>query len=353
MNCPFSIRVPHPSRAKLQRQRMHMTEASYAWACEHMESFRKVVNCTPYFIEVPCGRCRICRKKRGQSWRVRLMHEAQYGNHRNAIFVTLTLAPKYYNKVKGNEAYCMRLFLDRWRKKYGHAPVRWFTTELGEEKGRLHFHGIIWDVPFFQDGNRFKSKARMNRELRKLWKYGNTWVDYVKETTISYIVKYITKPCDYDPNYFAKVFVSPGLGRAALSSAMLDNILRMYRESRSLVVHVGGYPVTLPRYYLKHAVKDEQRKEDNYYKYWLAVHGDMEPVDPNSPYFDGRYLYRNYECYCLSREALREVEVQFLPEPSRFAALVAADCSCDLLLDQNLYNTLKHSLYGIAPGCIT
>ena len=37
----------------------------------------------------------------------------------------------------------IRLFLERWRKKYGRSTKHWFITELGHDNTeRLHLHGI-------------------------------------------------------------------------------------------------------------------------------------------------------------------------------------------------------------------
>ena len=75
----------------------------------------------------------------------------------------------------------MRKFLERCRKKTGKSLKHWCVTELGEEKGRIHLHGI-----FFGD--------KAAELVAEKWKYGNVFIgSYVNEKTINYISKYMLK----------------------------------------------------------------------------------------------------------------------------------------------------------------
>ena len=50
--------------------------------------------------------------------------------------------------VKGNEnniaTLALRKFLERCRKKTGKSIKHWCVTELGEDRGRIHLHGIFF-----------------------------------------------------------------------------------------------------------------------------------------------------------------------------------------------------------------
>ena len=68
----------------------------------------------------------------------------------------------------------IRLFTERWRKKYKKSIRHWLITELGGGRyEHLHIHGLIWTKENFE-------------EVRKIWKYGFVFPrDYqVKITTL-------------------------------------------------------------------------------------------------------------------------------------------------------------------------
>ena len=52
-------------------------------------------------IMVPCGRCEECLRQQRNDWYVRLERETKYQKslHRNSVFVTITIAPEYYEPI--------------------------------------------------------------------------------------------------------------------------------------------------------------------------------------------------------------------------------------------------------------
>ena len=125
-------------------------------------------------LPIGCGNCLLCRKKKANSWRNRLIEECK--NDLTGVFVTLTFNNEslkslfkdinikeqreiggcrtrktkkgyrcyyIYNYKKVNfelngydtdNAICkraVRLFCERWRKKTGKSPKHWLITELG------------------------------------------------------------------------------------------------------------------------------------------------------------------------------------------------------------------------------
>ena len=87
--------------------------------------------------------------------------------------------------VKGNEnniaTLALRKFLERCRKKTGKSLKHWCVTELGEDRGRIHLHGIFF-------GNQAAELV-----IEK-WKYGYVFIgNFVNEKTINYISKYMLK----------------------------------------------------------------------------------------------------------------------------------------------------------------
>ena len=123
-------------------------------------------------VPIKCGKCMECRKQIAREWQVRLLEEVK--ENKNGIFVTLTFSNesiveliektkkvkdkttgKYYelsiNELEGYEkdnaicAKAVRLFLERWRKKYKKSIRHWLVSEIGHNgTENVHLHGIIW-----------------------------------------------------------------------------------------------------------------------------------------------------------------------------------------------------------------
>ena len=130
-------------------------------------------------------------KKKTREWRIRLAEEIR---HNKSYFITLTIDEENLEmlknelevkSVKGNEnniaTLALRKFLERCRKKTGKSLKHWCVTELGEDRGRIHLHGIFF-------GNQ---AAEL---IIEKWRYGYVFIgNYVNEKTINYISKYMLK----------------------------------------------------------------------------------------------------------------------------------------------------------------
>ena len=107
--------------------------------------------------------------------------------------------------VKGNEnsiaTLALRKFLERCRKKTGKSLKHWCVTELGEDRGRIHLHGIFFG----------ENAAELAVEK---WKYGYVFVgSFVSERTINYISKYMLKDDLNNREFTGKVLTSAGMGK--------------------------------------------------------------------------------------------------------------------------------------------
>lgn len=270
------------------------------------------------YIKADCGTCIHCRRNYGSDWRVRLTHELQYGyacNHPygkpdehyfRADFITLTISDDHYKEFRDQPQRALRLFFERFRKKFGHGLRHWFVTELGDTTARLHFHGVIINYPFDITAEDFKRRlnppslvgkpipgtnkkygkygAFLNpngkikayvEELKSVWQYGHVWVDTVRFETVNYIVKYITKNPDvqqreefaddeFVQNWKPEVFSSPGLGKAYVEDPA--NIAFHNQDPKGVwyipFERVGGKPwkARLPRYYAKYLFSEAFRR---------------------------------------------------------------------------------------------
>lgn len=237
------------------------------------------------WVPVGCGKCIECLKQKSSNWRIRLNEELKV--NKNAIFVTLTfsdesliylenyildkrteinkqlsnrLSKKKYSKdynVHPNliASRAIRLFLERWRKKYKKSVRHWLITELGQTSTeRLHIHGLM-----------FTHVDKLT--IEQLWSYGHIWIgDYVNERTINYIIKYVTKIDITHKGYTPQIFCSKGIGANYINSNKLhfhryndDETKQYYRTNE-------GYKLSLPIYYRNKVYNDEEKE-----KLWISL----------------------------------------------------------------------------------
>ena len=307
--CLCPIEVAHPRYRSLNWRLSQLglpcdwdeVQIAHAQRCASLEKSMNNGYVVPTLL-VPCGRCEDCNRKRAHDWRTRLNLELAYGKHRNAIFVTLTVAPEHmylfpdYSDKKAIGAILERFF-DRWRKKFTRSktPKHFIVTELGKKTGRFHFHGIIWDVPFYSPLRR-----EINAVLSDLWQYGNTWVGDCDGRTYNYVVKYILKPIK---GYRPLVFCSKKIGFGFLSSAERRELVRKCGIHKLCKVSiVGCRGVSLPRYLKFKCFTDEEIRDYQAYNAWCVVSFDYwDPPEYKGHKFNSYrdlYAYKAhlYEC---------------------------------------------------------
>ena len=142
------------------------------------------------YINIECGECYECRKKKAREWKIRMSEEMRHNP--SAIFFTGTftderikqLCEKYdINKENVNEIATkeVRLFLERIRQtnKEKKSVKHWIVTEKGHTNTRrIHIHGIFWA----------KNKAGLSYLLNKLWAAGYSYQGkYVNDRTVNLI----------------------------------------------------------------------------------------------------------------------------------------------------------------------
>lgn len=232
-----------------------------------------------YFTQrlmVPCGRCDECLRQQRNDWYVRLERETKYQKslHRNSVFVTITIAPEYYDSALQSPSSFIRMWFERIRRSLGrsikHAVFQEFGThpEQGGEP-RLHFHGVLWDVPY--------SYNAIRNVVKDL---GFVWIASITDKRLRYVVKYVGKSVYMDessavfakslPITFGKLktnlydflqdrryrrkFVSPGVGDylGDFKAPSVTSGLWSYTDYKTGVV----YRYRIPRYYDKYLSKD-------------------------------------------------------------------------------------------------
>ena len=226
-------------------------------------------------LSVPCGKCINCQKRKFSGYRMRLLYELN--RYPNSIFVTLTFDEQSLSRFKVEPNKAIRLFLDRIRKSYGKQVRHWFVAEYGKKRGRLHYHGILFNCQMD------------NEELEKYWKYGNTFVGYANEITARYIVKYLTKD-DTKGHKPPRIISSFGIGDNWLDTPECH----LFKKQFATAINVGGYPIPLPRYYIDKMYNEREKEIISYYN-------NME--SPREFWLSGR-KYTDERLYELYREKL-------------------------------------------------
>lgn len=140
----------------------------------------------------PCGKCPLCVDKKMREWRWRL--NETYKHCHSCAFFTLTIDPLYYYDVITDFKNVFVKFMKRFRKNHPYDLSKvnfkyYAVTELGHDKGRLHYHVLCF--------NQIISADDLYNLLVKSWKYGCVQLDLRKlgKKGINYVTKYICNNC--------------------------------------------------------------------------------------------------------------------------------------------------------------
>lgn len=223
------------------------------------------------FVPIGCQTCLECRKQKSREWMVRLQEDIK--TNTNAKFVTLTFSTESLQKLwqensslqelKGydlDNGLCtraVRLFLERWRKKYKRSLRHWLVTELGHgNTEHVHIHGIVW--------------TNNLTDIEKIWKYGYVWIgnikngkleNYVNSRTVNYVTKYMTKMDEKHLNYKPIVLCSPAIGQNYTKTGNFRT--NRYNGTRTNETYrtSTGHKIALPIYWRNKLYTDEEREQ--------------------------------------------------------------------------------------------
>ena len=227
-------------------------------------------------LMVPCGRCEECLRQQRNDWYVRLERETKYQKslHCNSVFVTITIAPEYYESALLNPSSFIRLWFERIRRRLGHSIKHAVFQEFGThpEQGnepRLHFHGVLWDVSY--------SYNAIREAVKDL---GFVWIASITDRRLRYVVKYVGKSVYMDErsadfakslpiiagelktnlydflqnSRYRRKFISAGVGDylGDFKAPSVTSALWSYTDYKTGVV----YRYRIPRYYDKYLSQD-------------------------------------------------------------------------------------------------
>ena len=192
-----------------------------------------------YFTQrlmVPCGCCEECLRQQRNDWYVRLERETKYQKrlYRNSVFVTITIAPEYYDSALLNPSSFIRLWFERIRRRLGRSIKHAVFQEFGmhpEQGGepRLHFHGVLWDVSY--------SYNAIREAVKDL---GFVWISSITDKRLRYVVKYVGKSIYMDErsSAFAK---SLSITVGKLKTNLYDFLQNRRYHRKFISAGVGDY----------------------------------------------------------------------------------------------------------------
>lgn len=166
-----------------------------------------LANGTVKLSPLPCGRCITCRLDYSRQWAMRGVCELQ--STEIAAFITLTYDKKHLPANGSLVKADYQKFLKRLRRR-GYEFTYMLCGEYGENKGRPHYHAIIFGESFKHpeydvddDGVPLWSLAPVaqssemplyvNDELTDIWGMGHVVFGDVSFAAIQYVSGYVTK----------------------------------------------------------------------------------------------------------------------------------------------------------------
>lgn len=237
-------------------------------------------------IEVPCGRCPACRRRKQNEWAFRIMEESNYSKF--SAFITLTSDDDH---LFYSDSGIPTLSSDRIHKftkdlRYRYNYRYFLCGEYGDKFDRPHYHMI-----FFSNDD--VSVEKLTEDLLKVWPDGHVKVQYpLTPGRAKYCAKYSMKQVGYDYRDvtppFSRMSRRPGIGKQ-----FLDNInIPLLRKLNTWCVHDSqGTPYSLPRYYSDRIYsKDEKDLHALEVEHINALRYDIVPEGDN--YFRNDYYQR-------------------------------------------------------------
>ena len=203
----------------------------------------------PVFMLVPCGHCRLCRKKKVDEWCTRCMCESAASDF-PPLFITLTYKPEDRPDTGEDCKRDFQLFMKRLRQNVSRdlgvkdSELRYFARSEKTPKNHYwHVHFLLWNMPFVScaegDRNSFQTLIRF---VQDSWSHGIVRVERCRDLTGRYVMKYALK--ESDPEYWQLASRRRGIGykfAERLLSTVLSNpdITSFKVNTGSSVVNVG------------------------------------------------------------------------------------------------------------------
>lgn len=242
------------------------------------------------YIDVPCGKCPPCIKRRVQGWMFRLKKEQEVSI--SSSFITLTYEDEHLpfspNGLMTLDKRDHQLFMKKLRKHLDthdynmHKDVKlkyYAIGEYGDNTHRPHFHYIMFNLP---------DQLIVKEEIiQDIWSKGLVQVAVCNDNTIAYVTGYVNKKLyaaekvgldDLDDRLPECSMMSKGLGKNFLSK----RVVAYYQEVlKPYIIVEDGKKQTMPRYY-RHKLYNEHQR-------YIIAKQTEKYLEENQPYKDGKH----------------------------------------------------------------
>lgn len=233
MQCPYPVSIRNPELDKFVGWSAHISnEATFNPLTGEEVKLR---------IEVPCGRCIICREQRRNMWADRLELESREA----AITYFCTFTYNEQNCPAQLQKQDLQKFFKRFRHRYS---CRFFACgEYGDHFHRPHYHAVI----FLQE---MVDKETFEAVLREKWPFGFVMARVADREAFRYVAKYTIKYLREVPSGVELPFAVMSR-RPGISASYADYFENYFNE---YIILESGARRPLPDYLLS-KVDDIQR----------------------------------------------------------------------------------------------
>lgn len=242
----------------------------------------------PDGLEVPCGKCFLCRQEKSKEWSLRMYHELSITPH--SSFITLTY-DDYYLPPNGTLVKeDAQKFMKRLRKSIEPKKIRYFLVgEYGEKTQRPHYHAILYGHGLSLD----ERYAVMNS-----WSYCDWHQPSIRQHSFGLVepasIQYVAGYCQKKLYGEEEQLIYKDTGRINPFKLCSQGIGRAYADQHQDILQyaehqtIRGMTHTMPRYYIKRLNLDVERLKLN------AEQKDCEKTESlTGIYVTGDQLYKS------------------------------------------------------------
>lgn len=183
---------------------------------------RSEANLAKLPLQLPCGKCYLCRLAKSFEWSVRCTCESYF--HRENYFLTLTYDADNCPKDRCLCRAHFQGFMKRLRYYFrGYTIKVFYCGEYGDKRHRPHYHAILFGLPLKEKNFRLipcgSSKRGninyYNPKIQEIWGLGFVTIGSFSSSAASYVAQYTLKKAKY--NCKCRRAVQPFIGMSLRS----------------------------------------------------------------------------------------------------------------------------------------
>lgn len=200
----------------LDPQRAWQTKATFNG--RRKPTFKRSEAYTDLKMEIPCGKCYLCRDRKVLDIATRVMHEASM--HEQSCVITPTYSDENLpsdGKLRPND---WSIFMKRLRRRVNHTIRALTIGEYGSRTHRPHLHSLIFGVDLLGAATPInpgsQSPQYMSTLVDDLWGLGHVRIGTITPASASYVASYAIKGLGENKPGFKETYSypkRPALGR--------------------------------------------------------------------------------------------------------------------------------------------